>query len=115
MKELNIHIDIRIFPYEELNAADRELIDAALVQGRAGILRHGGHHHLGIGVSYVGQIGGLPALFQLGRKDRDGHPDEDGDDRHHDQQLRQGKAVFAFFHFTVRRLSNHLIWVNNIK
>lgn len=29
MKELNIHIDIRIFPYEELNAADRELIDAA--------------------------------------------------------------------------------------
>ena len=29
MKELNIHIDIRIFPYEELDAADRELIDAA--------------------------------------------------------------------------------------
>lgn len=29
MKELNIHIDIRIYPYEELTAADRELIDAA--------------------------------------------------------------------------------------
>lgn len=29
MKELNIRIDIRIYEYEELNAADRELIDAA--------------------------------------------------------------------------------------
>lgn len=29
MKELNIHINIHIYPYEELNAADRELIDAA--------------------------------------------------------------------------------------
>lgn len=29
MKELNIRIDVRIYEYEELNAADRELIDAA--------------------------------------------------------------------------------------
>ena len=29
MKELNIHINIHIYPYEELNEADRELIDAA--------------------------------------------------------------------------------------
>lgn len=29
MKELNLHIGIRIYPYEELDAADRELIDAA--------------------------------------------------------------------------------------
>lgn len=29
MKELNIRIDIRIYEYEELNAADRELMDAA--------------------------------------------------------------------------------------
>lgn len=29
MKELNLHIGIRIYTYEELDAADRELIDAA--------------------------------------------------------------------------------------
>lgn len=29
MKELNLHIGIRIYIYEELDAADRELIDAA--------------------------------------------------------------------------------------
>lgn len=29
MKELNLHISIRIYTYEELDAADRELIDAA--------------------------------------------------------------------------------------
>lgn len=29
MKELNLHIGIRIYTYEELGAADRELIDAA--------------------------------------------------------------------------------------
>lgn len=56
----------------------RELVDPVLVQGRAGILHHGSHHHLGIGAAHVGKVGGLTALFQLGRKNRDGHRDEDG-------------------------------------
>lgn len=29
MKELNIHINVRVYTYDELNASDRELIDAA--------------------------------------------------------------------------------------
>ena len=29
MKDLNIQIAIKIYEYEELNAADRELLDAA--------------------------------------------------------------------------------------
>ena len=76
----------------------RALVEPALVQGRAGILHQGGHHHLGIGVSYVGQIGGLPALFQLVRKYRDGDCRQHGDDGHDDQKLRQRKAVFSAFH-----------------